>query len=98
MNNITIYNITTYNLSKFIVPILGPLTTNEYTIEYSFTIVKELQSFDPKSVMGSFDIESLFNNILLQETIDSLTLQDRTFADKLSKDSFCELHSRIMFK
>ena len=32
----------TYKLSKFSVPILQPLTTNEYTIKESFTFTEEL--------------------------------------------------------
>ena len=46
----------TYKLAKFLVPILEPLTTNEYTIKDSFTFAEELQSFDSKLVMASFDI------------------------------------------
>ena len=44
--------------------------------------------------MASFDIESLFTNIPLQETIDFCVenlFKDRTHADNLSKDSFREL-------
>ena len=85
----------TYKLAKFLVPILEPLTTNDYTIKDSFTFAEELQSFDSKLVMASFDIESLFTNIPLQETIENL-LQDRTHVDNLSKDSFCELLTRTM--
>ena len=53
----------TYKLAKFLVPVLELLTTNEYTIKDSFTFSEELQSFDSKLVMASFDIESLFTNI-----------------------------------
>ena len=60
----------TYKLAKFLVLMLEPLITNEYTIKDSFTYAEELQSFDSKLVMASFDIESLFTNIPLQETID----------------------------
>ena len=35
-----------YKLAKFLVPMLEPLTTNEYTIRDSFTFAEELQSFD----------------------------------------------------
>ena len=63
----------TYKLAKFLVPILEPLTTNEYTIKDSFTFAEELQSFDSKLVVASFDIESLFSNIPLKEAIDLLT-------------------------
>ena len=63
----------TYKLAKFLVPILESLTTNEYTIKDSFTFAEELQSFDSKLVVASFDIESLFSNIPLKEAIDLLT-------------------------
>ena len=49
---------------------LGFLTTNEYTIKDSFTFVEELQNFVFKFVMASFEIESPFTNVPLQETID----------------------------
>ena len=49
----------TYKLAKFLTPMLEPLTTSEYTIKDSFTFTEELQSFDSKLVMASFDIESL---------------------------------------
>ena len=55
----------TYKLAKFLVPILEPLTTNEYTIKDSFTFAEEPQSFDSKLVMASFDTVSLFTNIFL---------------------------------
>ena len=80
----------TFRLAKFLFPILEPLTTNECTIKDSFTFAEELQSFDSKLVMASFDIESLFTNIPLQETIDLCEenlFQDRTHVDNLSKDS-----------
>ena len=89
----------TYNLAKFLVPILEPQTTNEYTIKDSFRFAEELQSFDSKLVVARFDIESLFTNIPLQETIDLCVenlFQDRTHVDNLSKDSFRELLTRTM--
>ena len=89
----------TYKLAKFLVPILEPLTTNECTIKDSFIFVEELQSFDSKFVMASFDIESLFTNIPLQETIDLCVenlFQNRTHNDNLSNNSFRELLTRTM--
>ena len=38
----------TYKLAKFLVPILDPLTTNEYTIKDSFTLNKTIKSFPLK--------------------------------------------------
>ena len=87
----------TYKVAKFLVPMLEPLTTNEYTIKDSFTFAEFAnvsRSFDSKLVMASFDIESLFTNIPLQETIDLCVenlFQNRTHVDNLSKDSFREL-------
>ena len=80
----------TYKLAKFLVPMLEPLATTEYTIKDSFTFTEELQSFDSKPVIASFDIQSLFTNILLQETID------RTHVDNLLKDFFSELLTMTM--
>ena len=80
----------TYKLAKFLVPILEPLTTDEYTTKDFFTFAEELQSFDSKLVMASFDIQSLFTNIPLQETIDLCVenlSKNRTHVDNLSKDS-----------
>ena len=89
----------TYKLAKFLVPMLEPLTTNEYTIKDSLTFAEELQSFDSKLVMASFDIESLFTNIPLQETIDLCVenlFKDRTHVDDLLRDPFRELLTRTM--
>ena len=55
--NLSAIGTPTYKLVKFLVPMLEPLTTNEYTIKESFTFAEELQSFDSKPVMASFDIE-----------------------------------------
>ena len=55
-------------------------------VKDSFTFSGELQSFDSKLVMTSFDIESLFTNIF----------KNRTHADNFSKDSFHELVTRTM--
>ena len=54
-------------LTNFI-PLLGP---NEYTIVDSLTFAEELQSFNSKPFMTSFDIEPLFSSINFQEKIDN---------------------------
>ena len=60
----------TYNLDKFLVPILNPLTKNEKTVKDSFQFAKEVCEQDPTLSMGSLDVDSLFTNIPLDETID----------------------------
>ena len=64
-----------YKLAKFLVPIVDPLTRNEYTIENATEFVQQLCSLQlPRSVvMASFDIESLFTNVPLKETTDIVT-------------------------
>ena len=51
-------------------PLLTPLALNEYTIKDSFSFAEELSNYDSNLVVASFDVESLFTNIPLQETID----------------------------
>ena len=89
----------TCKLARFLVPMLEPLTTNEYTNKDSFSFADELQSLDSKLLMASFDIESLFTNIPLQETIDLFVenlFKDSTHVDNLSKDAFRELLTKIL--
>ena len=71
----------TYKLAKFFVPLLAPLTSNEYTIKDSFPFAEELLSFDSNLVMASFELEALFTNIPLKETIDLCV--DILFYDEL---------------
>ena len=78
---------------------LGPLTTNEYTIKDSFSLAEEIQSFHSKVLMTSFDIESPFTGIPLQKTIDFCVenlFKDRTHFDNLLQDFFHELLTRTM--
>ena len=58
-----------YNKAKFLIPILEPLTHNEFTIKDSFNFAKEITSYDSSLYMASLDAESLFTNIILNETI-----------------------------
>ena len=84
----------TYKLAKFFVPLLASLTSNEYTIKDSFSFAEELLSFDSYFVMASFDVESLFTNIPLKETIDlgvDILFHDRTNIDGITKDYFHDL-------
>ena len=60
----------TYNVAKFLVPILQPLTVNHYSIKDSFNFARELLAINKGSYMSSSDVFSLFTNIPLIETID----------------------------
>ena len=65
------YNQASYKISKFLVPILAPLTTNQFTVSNSSEFSRFVSSYDNANdfYMASFDIESLFTLIPLKETI-----------------------------
>ena len=54
-----------YNLAKFLIPILEPLTHNE------FSFAKEITKYDSSLFMASLDVESLLTNIPLKEAINN---------------------------
>ena len=57
-----------YNIAKHLVPILEPITTDQFTIRNSFEFAKEVIEQDYGLFMASLDVESLFTNIPLEET------------------------------
>ena len=59
-----------YNLAKYLVPVLSPLTSNAYVTKDSFTFAADVRKQDSKLFMTSFDVDSLFTNIPLDETIE----------------------------
>ena len=79
---------TVYKLAKYLVPILSPLTVNDYTVKYSFTFAKRVINFDHNLFMASLDVESLFTNILVNETIKNAVddlFSSNMYQRKLSK-------------
>ena len=70
MANFIGFTDSSYNLAKFLVLILNPLTKNEYTVKDSFQFAEEICEQDPTLSMGSLDVDSFFTNIPLDETID----------------------------
>ena len=65
-------NTSSYNLSKFLVPKLNHLTTNEFTLKNSYEFSNFITTIPNSNnyVMCSFDIVSLFTNIPLDETLN----------------------------
>ena len=59
------------DLEKFLVPILSPLTINEFTVHDSFSFAEEVVNFDANCIMASLDVESLFTNTPLDEIIEN---------------------------
>ena len=66
------YKTAPYKLAKFLVPILAPFTSNKYTVDNSYSFVRQITSVPNADnyFMASFDVENLFTNIPLAETID----------------------------
>ena len=64
----TIYN---YNLAKYLCHLLTPHILTDYCATDTFTFVQDIQSLSMYSKFTvSFDVESLFTNIPLEECID----------------------------
>ena len=63
-------NTPTYKLAKFLVPILKPLITNEFTVKDSFHFTEEIVDQQHDLFMASLDVDSLFTNIPLEETVE----------------------------
>ena len=62
-------DIPSYKLSKLLLIFLTPLIQNEYTVTDSFYFTGEICKQDPNLNMASLDVDSLFNNIPLDEII-----------------------------
>ena len=84
----------TYKLAKYLLPFSTPLTQNECTVTDSLHFAEEICKQDPNLYMASLDVDSLFTNIPLDETIDisidSLYKDDEN-SPKIPKDVFRNL-------
>ena len=58
-----------YNLAKYLLPLIEPITKNNFTFKNSFEFSKEICEQNREYFMASLDFESLFTNIPLQETL-----------------------------
>lgn len=79
------YNNPCYKLAKFLVSQLTPISTNEFTVRNVYSFLDDLKQFDNANqyFMCSFDIESLYTNIPLVETINIIL--DKLFTFPNSK-------------
>ena len=89
----------TYNLAKFLVPLLEPITTNMYTVKSSLEFAKEIADQDPRLFMIRLDVVSLFTKIPLGDTIsvrcDSLFSNDAKVND-ISRIGFEKLLTAVL--
>ena len=85
----------TYKLAKFLVPVLSDITQNEFTVKDSFTFVDEILTQNSDLYMASLDVDALFTNIPLDETIDicvkKLFKTPGTLVKGISKNEFRDL-------
>ena len=66
---LTSYNTPNYKIAKYLVPLLAPLTTNRYSLKNSANFKERILPQDSDLFMASLDVESLFTNVPVQETI-----------------------------
>ena len=59
-----------YNINKFLAPILKPITTHKYTLKDMFEFSCDILNQNPNLFMAILGVDSLFTNILLNETIN----------------------------
>ena len=60
-----------YKLAKYLGSLLSPHISNKYTTQDSFSFVQEIQNIDTRNkYLISFDVQNLFTNIPLNETIN----------------------------
>ena len=76
----------TYKLAKFLVLVLSDITQNEFTVKGSFTFVDEILTQDSDLYMASLDVDALFTNIALDETIDICVKKRFKTSDTLGKE------------
>ena len=90
-------NTPTYLLAKYLKPILSPLTTDKFTVKNSFDFAGEAVNYDHNLYMASLDVESLFTNIPLEETIKNCVndlLSNNFYSGKLSRKDLYDLLKR----
>ena len=67
-------NLATYGWAKLLVPVLRSSTLNDRTSKYCFEFANDMQHnsniFHTTEYLASLDIDPLFTNILLEETIN----------------------------
>ena len=57
-------------LAKYLVPELASITAIEFSVKDSFCLSEDIVNQNSNFIMGSLDVDSLFTNIPLEETIN----------------------------
>ena len=81
-------------LDKYLNPILSPLTPYEFTVKNPFDFSEQVVNYDHNLYMASLDVESLFTNIPLEETVKNCVnylYSNNSYSGKLSRKGLYEL-------
>ena len=85
-----------YKWVKFFVPLLRDLRSTEYTLKDSFEFAKVIYEQNSDLYMASLDVDSLFTNVPLDETIEICTqglFEDESTVYGLNKKNITEMLS-----
>ena len=85
-----------YKLAKCLVCKLSSITFNEIIVKDSFAFAEKIVHQDSKLFMGSLDVDSLFTNIPLEETINictNLLYNNEDVIEGINKSEFKNLLS-----
>ncbi|KAL5255142.1 hypothetical protein ACHWQZ_G014547 [Mnemiopsis leidyi] len=86
----------TYQLGKFVAKIIQPTAVSSHGTDLNdtFQFVSQLRDLDfQESIMASFDVQSLFTNVPLAETID--VCMDKLYRDRYKANLVCCLVYRV---
>ena len=87
-------NTPTYSLAKYLNPRLSRITTNEFTVKNYFNFAEKVVNYVQNLCIASRDVESLFTNISLEETITNCVndlFSNNFYSDKWSREDWSEL-------
>ena len=89
-----------YGLATFLVSMLQPLTSSQYTVDSSFSFVNEITntSFLHSTVMVSLDVDCLFTSIPLDETVNLDSLFSETDVISFNGSSFNKAHFKKLLE
>ena len=89
---LSVINTAAYGWAKFFVPLRKCFTMNQYTLKDSFEFAKDITNQNSNCFMASLDVDSLFTNVPLDETIkiciDGLFKSDMTVSGLNKKEMF----------
>ena len=91
-----VINTPTYKLAKFLVSIFKSLTSYKFKVKGSFAFAEKIVEQDSEIFMGSIDVDYLFTDIPLQETVDICTnslFENTEKVESFTKIEFKELLS-----